>query len=1250
MPCVCPQCCIKINDKTDSSIRCDVCNKWHHLKCTSLSTEQFEIYSIDDSFEWFCQKCSADKCSACDIIFRRGKSITCNACTNNYHISCVGLNNHTIGTVNTCNWNCFRCNNDIFPFNTITPSQIETLSYNSLDTIKHTNKLRTINFVPPKKTNDQYIDSCSVCSKKVNNTNKAIPCPDCKHFVHKKCCQLTQSEINDLKRSYNIWECLNCTVSKFPLAQVDDDEIHLDAFNSNCKYNSKQSLADARKTYQQQKLVINYRSQTDSLIQSPGDEFDNFFSEFQGLEPDFKYYDNQQFHKMKEKLTNPFSIIHTNICSLQQNGENLNDLIIDLEFKFDIIAVTETWNPEDKKHKFTPPIFEGYSPYIGSTGSSLKGGCGFYVHSDVKYQPRKDLNMKIKETACEVETFWIEIIIEKQPNILICVTYRHPKKDDKQTTEKLSATLDKLKKENKKIFIVGDFNFDLLNHEHNANTSEFLNMMLENSLQPCIIEPTRIVPNSKPSLVDNIFSNSVESVISGNLYQSVSDHMPNFVIYDKSKQQKTKKFVKRRSTKNIDIPAFQNDLLQMILYTIVNIDNFEEACDHTHKATLDILNKHFPLVILTKKEIELECKPWITQGILTSSKIKNKTFRLFKKTGKQEDYQKFKTYRDLINKLKRRSMILYYDKYFQEHMNNAKKSWTGINTILSRHGKTKASDIFLNSNGNLFTDQKTVSKMFNNYYINVAGNLEKKIPKPKTKFQDYLRNPNEHSIYLKETTPAEVNKLTCGLDANKAPDLYGISAKIVKMGGYVMDSIISHLFNMSIEHGKFPSFLQNAKVIPCHKDDSRLEMSNYRPISLLPTISKIFEKLMYARLIEFINKHNILYEYQFGFQSGMSTEYAVNALLDNIVNTLENKEYGVCILLDFAKAFDTVNHEILLKKLDHYGMRGVAQQWLRSYLSNRMQCTEVGDSQSELEIIRWGVPQGSVLGPLLFLIYINDIVNSSNIFKFILFADDTSLYYSCKNVQALESIMNQELSKISEWLSANRLSLNVGKSKLLYFTNNNRTVLQNINIKINDQILAEVSSAKYLGVYIDNKLQWDSHINAIKLRLSKGASILAKIRHYVPKSVLRSLYFTFINSHIDYNLLNWGIAPLANIEMISKKTRKAIRLISFKPYDEEAIPLFKQHTILPLEETFLLKQAKFMWKMQNELLPPSLTRNFKFNNRNQLALSHNRLDISAKHITYAGPRLWTAIPADIQSKLTPRSFSISMKNFLVENL
>ena len=382
----------------------------------------------------------------------------------------------------------------------------------------------------------------------------------------------------------------------------------------------------------------------------------------------------------------------------------------------------------------------------------------------------------------------------------------------------------------------------------------------------------------------------------------------------------------------------------------------------------------------------------------------------------------------------------------------------------------------------------------------------------------------------------------------------------------------------------------------------------------------------------------------------MSTEYAVNALLNNIIETLEKKEFGVCILLDFAKAFDTVNHEILISKLENYGIRGVALQWLRSYLSNRMQCVEIGDVQSELEFIKCGVPQGSVLGPLLFLIYINDIVNSSTIFKFILFADDTSLYYSCKNARTIEETVNRELAKISDWLSANRLSLNVGKSKLLYFTNNDRGILKDIDIRINNQILAEVSNAKYLGVYIDNKLQWDTHINNIKLRLSKGVSILAKIRHYVPSSVLRSLYFTFINSHIDYNLLNWGTAPTANFDKISSKARKAIRIISFKAYDDEPLPLFKKLSILPLEETLLLKQANFMWKLQNNLIPPSLSTNFKQNNRSQLTISYNRLAQSAKHITYAGPNLWKAIPLNIQDKPTPKSFSSSMKAFLLDRL
>ena len=185
------------------------------------------IHSFEDSLEWFCRKCSADKCFACEIILRRGKTITCSTCSNKYHIRCVGLNNQTIVSVDTSYWNCSNCKNDIFPFNTITPLQIETLSFNSLDATKHMKKFRTLNLLPSaKKIDHQYITSCSVCSKKVNNTSKSIPCPNCNHFIHKKCCKLTNSEIIDLKRSHNIWECLSCSASKFPLANVDEDEIH----------------------------------------------------------------------------------------------------------------------------------------------------------------------------------------------------------------------------------------------------------------------------------------------------------------------------------------------------------------------------------------------------------------------------------------------------------------------------------------------------------------------------------------------------------------------------------------------------------------------------------------------------------------------------------------------------------------------------------------------------------------------------------------------------------------------------------------------------------------------------------------------------------------------------------------------------------------------------------------------------------------------------------------------------------------
>ena len=287
-----------------------------------------------------------------------------------------------------------------------------------------------------------------------------------------------------------------------------------------------------------------------------------------------------------------------------------------------------------------------------------------------------------------------------------------------------------------------------------------------------------------------------------------------------------------------------------------------------------------------------------------------------------------------------------------------------------------------------------------------------------------------------------------------------------------------------------------------------------------------------------------------------------------------------------------------------------------------------------MDPIKCGVPQGSVLGPLLFLLYINDIVNSSSIFKFTLFADDTSLFYSHKNNPDVENLLNNELQMVASWLSANKLSLNVCKSKLLIFSLCERTdIIKDINLSINNEKLKIVDTAKYLGVFIDNKLNWNEQINAINLKLSKGIGLLSKIRHYVPKSVLRSLYYAFINSHIDYNLLNWGTSAETNLSSINVNMKKAVRLMCFKPRDEPSRPLFKSFGILPIDKAIKLRQGKFMWKLVNNYLPQSLSANFSTHTitiRSQFAMPAPRLDLASRHINYAGIKLWNEIPLRIK--------------------
>ena len=350
---------------------------------------------------------------------------------------------------------------------------------------------------------------------------------------------------------------------------------------------------------------------------------------------------------------------------------------------------------------------------------------------------------------------------------------------------------------------------------------------------------------------------------------------------------------------------------------------------------------------------------------------------------------------------------------------------------------------------------------------------------------------------------------------------------------------------------------------------------------------------MFNRIDEFIKQNEIIYKYQFGFRSGYSTNHALLSIIEEIRSNLDKKTFSCGVFVDLEKAFDTVNHKILLEKLKFYGIKGLANKWLNSYLSNRTQSVTLNGTVSNSLPVSCGVPQGSILGPLLFLIYINDMHSAFKDCKVHHFADDTNLLFSHKDPEIIRKTMNKELKLLFDWLCANRLSLNVAKTEFIIFRPPNRGLKNRITLELNKTKIHESTKIKYLGLILDRKLAWNHHISELSKKLSRAVGMLYKIRDFTPKRVLKSLYHSLFGSHLAYGLPVWGYASKLYTSRIKKLQKRAIRAITFSSYTAHTKPLFKDLDILPLDNLLFHKMSSLMWDVDKNILPPSLSSYFK---------------------------------------------------------
>ena len=922
---------------------------------------------------------------------------------------------------------------------------------------------------------------------------------------------------------------------------------------------------------------------------------------------------------------------HVNVYHLGNKTHDICRLLN--ESNLDILGLSETRLNLQPDEQIEISDFTFFRKDKQNTGQH---GLGAYINNSVL--PFTERRMDLESN--NVENMWIQVKRSpKDTPLLICFMYRNCSSDFTWYDDFFTMMTNVYNKHPKaNILILGDFNLDLLKPQ-----VPWLSTYTSVGLQQLISNPTRVAKKGDritSTLLDHIYTNQTHMV--SNIKFSdirVSDHTAiictwNCKIKSPQKQPQNHTTIEYRCFKNFDQNRFLFDLSLCDFSTVYQYSDPNMALKSWYDIFLPLLNKHAP--IRKKRVKQKQFNESITPDILNLMRERDKLYN----DGRHEEYRKL---RNKVNDMIRQSeaQLIQSKVEKSKHIGTI---WNAMDYITHKHKKKK-----------LFNNISASANEFNSIFLssNGAGNLTSptvnNTPVDLHKVKDFCKSKlsSFDSCVIPEMTVFEVGKHLQSLSDKKSTGIDSVSPFFIKLSlPYIVESL-TYIYNLCITSNTFPDEWKKAKVVPIPKTKNCSDLNNFRPISILSVLSKPIEKHIHVTIYEFLEQHKLFHELQSGFRKGHSCNTALTSMCDSWLSSINESLICGAIFLDFRKAFDLVNHQILGQKVNLYTNNKNTSDFITSFLNDRSQQVLLNGEYSMLGYLTRGVPQGSILGPLLFCLYINDLplhISNPNVSCY-LFADDGTLSASAKSAHELEIILQKEIDNISCWSKSNHMTIHPDKTKAMLLTCRQKHQLNplKISITINNKAIELVDHHKVLGVIIDNDMRWESHINQMCSKVSRNLYLLFKLKPYIDLQNMKNFYHAHCLSHFNYCSTVWSKASDVLLKKANRLHRRAANLLL--PSETMSTDnKFQKLGILSLNKQFRYNTLVMMFNAHLNEGPTYLSKLLNISNRrHRYLIPVTRIDLYKASFSFQGPSLWNSLPMEIRQCRTLASFKSQLR-------